>query len=409
MNVNREHEIALKRADELKNIISSYLSIKNQIKTGNDTKEQSKFIRSRILEVLNATELDWKNWKWQLRNRIQSVELLEKIISVTKEEKDSILEVEKYYRWAISPYYLSLVDLEDNNCPIKKQAFPSKDELVCYGEADPMSEKITSPVEGITRRYPDRLIINVTNKCAMYCRHCQRRRNIGTQDLSLRKEKLEECFNYIVDNPEIRDVLVTGGDPLCLPDEELVWVLLKLREIKTVEIIRIGTRTLVTMPQRITEELCEKLQAFYPLYINTQFNHPAEMTQEVLEATNRLASAGVVLGNQTVLLNNINNDPNIMMKLNQDLVKARIRPYYVFHPKQVIGTKHFYVPIEEGLNIMDELMGKTSGLAIPTYILNAPHGQGKIPLQRPYMLKNEDGQIDFRTWEGKVILYKENN
>jgi lysine 2,3-aminomutase len=400
-------EAAAKKAAELKSAIGQYLAAKPGIKAGHDMEDRAETVKRRILKALNAGARDWDDWKWQLKNRIRNTELLEKIIPLTADEKASILEAEKRYRWAVSPYYLSLADPDGGDCPIRRQAFPSRDELIRYGESDPMSEKLTSPVEGITRRYPDRLIVNVTNVCAMFCRHCQRRRNIGARDASLQRDGLEACFGYIAQNPEIRDVVITGGDPMCLADEQLVWILSRLRAIKTVEIIRIGTRTVVTMPQRVTGELCEKLRAFHPLYVNTQVNHPAEMTRDAVAAAGRLADAGVVLGNQAVLLNGVNNDPNVMTKLSQELLKARIRPYYVFHPKQVVGTKHFYVPIDEGLGIMDELRGKTSGLANPTYIINAPGGQGKIPLQKPSILKNEGGHIEFRTWEGKTVPYEE--
>ncbi|MCB2298648.1 KamA family radical SAM protein [Clostridium tagluense] len=400
-------EISLQRAEQLKATINSYLEEAEFIKTGFDNYERIQCLKQKILEIYNATDEQWDDWKWQFKNCIHDVEILEKIIDVTKEEKAAIIEVEKKFRWSVSPYYLSLMNPLDANCPIRMQAIPQIHELESNGKVDPMAEEFTSPVEGITRRYPDRLIINVTNQCATFCRHCQRRRNIGVKDVNLSKEKLEACFEYIRQNPEIRDVLVTGGDVLCLSDNMIIWILSELRKISTVEIIRIGTRALVTMPQRITDDLCKKLQEFHPLYINTQFNSPAEITQEALEACDKLTKAGIPLGNQTVLLKNINNDVNKIKKLNQQLLKIRVRPYYIFHPKDVIGTSHFCVKITEGLKIMEGLRGQTSGLAIPTYVLNTPNGKGKVPLQSSYILGVENNCVKIRTWEGDIIHYEE--
>lgn len=400
-------EISLQRAEQLKVTINSYLEEAEFIKTGFDNCERSQGLKQKILEIYNATDEQWDDWKWQFKNCINDVETLEKIIAVTKEEKEAIIEVGKKFRWSVSPYYLSLMNPLDSNCPIRMQAIPQIHELESRGKVDPMAEEFTSPVDGITRRYPDRVIINVTNQCATFCRHCQRRRNIGIKDVNLSKERLEACFEYIRENPEIRDVLITGGDVLCLSDDMIIWILSELRKIGTVEIIRIGTRALVNMPQRITDDLCKKLQEFHPLYINTQFNSPAEITQEALQACDKLTKAGIPLGNQTVLLKNINNDVNKIKKLNQQLLKIRVRPYYIFHPKDVVGTSHFYVKIKDGIEIMEGLRGQTSGLAIPTYVLNTPNGKGKVPLQSSYILGMKENCVKIRTWEGDIIDYVE--
>ena len=268
-----------------------------------------------------------------------------------------------------------------------------------------MAEEYTSPAPGITRRYPDRLIINVTNQCAMFCRHCQRRRLIGELDHHSNRDKLVAALDYISENPEIRDVLLTGGDALLLSNEELDWLLTELDRIPHVEIKRLGTRTPVTMPQRITPELCAILERHQPIYINTHFNTVQEITPESAAACSRLAKAGVPLGNQAVLLRGINDHPHLMKKLNQELLKIRVRPYYIFHAKCVIGTMHFRVPVEVGISIMENLRGQTSGLAVPTYIINAPGGLGKTPILPQYMISADTGKVVLRTWEGKVVEY----
>lgn len=399
-------EISLKRAIELKSKIHDYLKIKGTIKTGTcirmqDTIDSNK---DKILNFFNATNEDWLDWKWQLKNRICSIDTLTKLIPISDDEINNIKKVEKKYRWSISPYYLSLID-EDTLNPVKLQSIPTKLELNIDGDTDPMGEEFTTPAGSITRRYPDRLIINVTNECAMYCRHCQRRRNISTKDCHKSKETIEESINYIRNNKEIRDVLITGGDPLTLSDDRIDFILSKLRSIPTVEIIRIGTRTLVTMPQRITSNLLSILKKHHPVYINTHFNHPLEITKESKAACEKLADAGIPLGNQAVLLNGINNDKYVMRLLNQELLKCRVRPYYIFHAKHVIGTTHFNTSIDDGLEIMEYLRGYTSGLAIPTYIVNAPKGKGKTPILPQYLISRGKNSIKIRTWEGEVIDY----
>lgn len=410
MNKLSSREISILRAKELKSKIEPYLMESKEIKTGFTNKDRINSQKQKIMELLNASEEDWNDWKWQLKNCMRDDSVIEKIINLNEDEKSAIKEVQDKFRWAVSPYYLSLMD-PDAECAIRMQAIPKIEELEECGKADPMAEEFTSPVEGITRRYPDRLIINVTNHCAMYCRHCQRRRNIGSVDVALSKEKLQACFDYVRNNPEIRDVLVTGGDPLTLSDDTIDWILSELSKIETLEIIRIGTRMLVTLPQRITDELCEILSKYKPLYINTQFNSPLEVTEETLVAADKLIQAGVVLGNQSVLLKGINDNTSILKKLNQALLKIRVRPYYIFHPKDVVGTRHFYVKIKDGVKIVGKLRGETSGLAIPAYILNAPGGKGKVPLGLNNILSmNEDeGIVQIQTWEGDIIDYKEFN
>lgn len=400
--------IAKKRAEELKSRIDDYLQVKDSIPTGFSNKDRNEQTKKKLLELFNANEDDWQNWKWQMANRIKDSSTLTKIIHLTDEEKAEIDNIGEQYRWAVSPYYVSLMDPNDPNCPIRRQAIPCAHELVDDGLShdDPMGEEFTQPASAITRRYPDRLIINTTNQCAMYCRHCQRRRNIGETDRMTPIENLEAALDYVRNNKEIRDVLLTGGDSLMLSDSQLDWILTELDNIPHVEIKRLGTRTPVTLPQRITDELCKMLEKHHPLYLNTQFNHSAEITPEVKEACDRLTKAGIQLGNQAVLLNGINNNPHVMKKLNHELLKVRIRPYYIFHAKAVTGTKHFWTSVEEGLDIMEQLRGYTSGMAIPTYIINAPGGHGKTPMLPEYLIQSGKDKVTIRTWEKKIFDYE---
>lgn len=399
--------ISLNRADELRSRIQDYLDIEPGMETGFRARERNAQNRSRILEYFDASEEDWNNWVWQVKNRISDVNILSQFLDLKTNEYEEIQMVSKKYRWAISPYYLSLIDFTNyRESPIFKQAVPDIREINDHhGKLDPMGELTTSPVARVTRRYPDRLIINVSNQCAMYCRHCQRRRNIGEKDLHSDKKELEQALAYIRDNHEIRDVLITGGDALMLSNNRLDWLLGELHKIQHVEIKRLGTRTPVTMPQRITPELCHILEKYPPIYVNTQFNHPLEVTDEAKKACDMLIESGCVLGNQAVLLKSINDDAHIMKKLNQELLKIRVRPYYLFHAKQVKGTAHFVTSVETGLNIMEQLRGYTSGLAVPTYIINAPGGLGKTPILPQYFMAIKDEQITMRTWEHKILTY----
>ena len=406
---DRENELrkhSLQRADELKKHIEPYLEKSKNIKTGFNQADFYETQKQQILRYFNATQENWEDWHWQIKHRISDVDTLSSIFALTEEQKQEILKVGETYRWAVSPYYLSLMDFSDSNDPIILQGLPNIAELQDEeGEEDPMGEAYTSPAPCITRRYPDRLIINVTNICGMYCRHCQRRRNIGETDVHRKKEDLQAALDYIRANPEIRDVLVTGGDALFLSDNTLDWLLGEIHNIPHVEIKRIGTRAPVTLPMRVTDNLIKILAKYPPIYLNTQFNHPKEVTPEAKKAADRLVSAGVILGNQAVLLKGGNNDPDVMKKLNHELLKIRVRPYYIFHAKNVKGTRHFIPSIQEGLAIMEQLRGYTSGLAIPSYIINAPKGGGKTPILPQYLVSLDNEKAVLRTWEGKVVHY----
>ena len=403
----RQREISLQRAQELKSRIEDYLEVRKTIPKGLEMQEELQQRKQTILNVLGGTEEDWRDYKWQLKNRIKDVDTLTKIINLTDDEKKAVKEVGENFRWSISPYYLSLIDPDKTFDPIKLMAMPSFMELEdTYTNLDPMNEEHTNPAGTITRRYPDRLIINVTNECAMYCRHCQRRRNIGTEDLATPRPKVQESIDYIAANPEIRDILITGGDPLTLSDSQLEWIISQLHAIPHVEYIRLGSRTPVTLPQRITDDLVNMLKKYHPIFLNSHFNHPMEVTEEAKEACEKLANNGVPLGNQAVLLNGINNDKYVMRCLNHELLKIRVKPYYLFHAKSVKGTRHFNTSIDDGLEIMEYLRGYTSGMSIPTYIVNAPGGKGKTPILPEYLISRGKNYFTIRTWEGEVLHHE---
>ena len=391
------------RFEKLKNEIMDYEEIKDSILTGIEDYEKIRYQKKRILEYLNATEKDYNDYHWQIKNRFTSSEGLAKIIDLSEDELEYIDKVSSRYRFAVSPYYLSLVESGNPDCAIKKQAVPSAEELNDLGDLDPMDEKGTAVHEIITRRYPDRLIIKITNVCGMFCRFCQRRRIIGETDRVVPRPKIQKAIDYVRENKEIRDVLITGGDAFLASDEMIEWMLKELRAIPHVEIIRFGTRTPVTLPQRITKNLADILRKYHPVFVNTHFNHPREITPEARTACEMLADAGIPLGNQMVLLNGVNNNRYVVRKLNQKLLTIRVKPYYIFHPKTVKGTSHFWVKIEEGLEIMESLRGRTSGLAIPTYIINGPSGLGKTPIMPNYILYLGKDIAAFRNWQGKFF------
>lgn len=391
------------RFTQLKDSIADYLQRKDKILTGLEDEKRIEVQKRKIMDRLAATKEQWNDYKWQLANRFTDINDFADLIGVSPEDIAGIEEVGRTYRYAISPYYLSLIDPEDLNCPIRRQAVPSPDELNPDGDLDPMDEAGWTPVDLVTRRYPDRLIIKVTNVCGMYCRFCQRRRLIGESDNNAAWNQIKAAIEYVRENKEIRDVLITGGDAFMLSDSMIERLLSLLRESDHVEIIRFGTRTPVTLPQRISENLVSILKKYHPVYVNTHFNSPREITKESKEACERLANAGIPLGNQMVLLNGVNNDPLVVRKLNQSLLKIRVKPYYIFHPKTVKGTSHFWVRIEDGMEIMESLRGRTSGMAIPTYIVNGPGGLGKTPILPNYLMCLGAEKAVFRNWESKTF------
>ncbi len=406
---DENRRIARERAQAAREMISDYIEAREKIPTGFSRREQNGESKKRILGILGGKEEDWTDWKWHLKNTIRDISVLSKIIRLTAEDARDIERTAGQYRWAVSPYYASLMDPEDPNCPIRKQAVPTIQEYLDKEEVkDPYAIVYNSPAPLITRLYADRLIINVTNVCAMFCRHCLRKKDIAQKDLIYPKEDVQEALAYIAGAPEVRDVLITGGDALSLSDGYLDWILTELEKIPHVEIMRLGSRMLATLPQRVTPELCRVLGRHNPVYLNTQINHPKEITPEVQDAVDRLIKAGVLVGNQSVLLKGINNDIHVMKKLVQELVRIRVRPYYIFNCKRLEGIRHFRAPVADGLNIMEMLRGYTSGLAVPTFIVTAPEGKGKTPIAPTYLLNvNRKGKLLFRTWAGHVCEYED--
>lgn len=397
------NNISQNRLDELTKLALNFYDYKKNYKK-NMTPSNQKEI---IMKLFNATSYDWNDWHWQLKNRINSPEQLKQIFNLSEDETEKIRKVNSKYRFSVTPYYLSLIRIFNDTDPIYLQSIPQDKELLAIGELDPTNENGTNPVGVIIRRYPDRVILNLTNCCATFCRHCQRRRNIGKIDKCASKQDIKDSIEYIKKHPEIRDVLITGGDPLTLEDEFIDQILNQIRNIKTVEIIRIGTRMPVTLPQRITVNLINILKKYSPIFVNTQFNHPNEITSESIAACETLSKNGIILGNQMVFLKGINDDYYTLQLLNQFLLKSYVRPYYIFHPKNVIGTHHFSISIEKGLEIYEKLRGNTSGLAIPTYVYSASNGLGKISLSSD-VLKNVDSNNNYilKTWENKEIKVK---
>ena len=354
-----------------------------------------------------VSDEQWNDWKWQVKNRIETVEELKKHIKLTQEEEVGIRESLKTLRMAITPYYLSLIDTDDPHDPIRKQSIPTFNELYISPDdlQDPLHEDSDSPVPGLTHRYPDRVLFLITDMCAMYCRHCTRRRFAGQRDAALPTERIDKAIDYIARTPQVRDVLLSGGDALLMSNDKLEYILKKLRDIPHVEIIRIGTRTPVVMPQRITDDLVNMIKKYHPVWVNTHFNHPNEITPESTEACGRLADAGIPLGNQSVLLRGINDCSHVMKKLVTGLVKIRVRPYYIYICDQSMGISHFRTPVSKGIEIIENLRGHVSGYAVPTFVVDAPGGGGKIPIMPTYLISQSPGRVVVRNYEGVISTY----
>lgn len=357
----------------------------------------------------SVTPEQWNDWRWQVANRITTVDQLRQVINLTPEEEEVISGSLNKLRMAITPYYASLMDPDDPHDPIRMQAVPtifethiSPDDL-----EDPCHEDIDSPTPGLTHRYPDRGMLMITDECSMYCRHCTRRRKAGETDRFYPREQIKAALDYIRATPTFRDLLLSGGDPFVCNDDLIEWVLKEARSIPHLEIVRFGTRTPVVMPQRITDDLCRILKKYHPIWLNTHFNHPKELTPESREACAKLADAGIPLGNQSVLLRNINDCPYTMRELCQQLMTARVRPYYIYQCDLSMGIEHFRTSVAKGIEIMEYLRGHTSGLAVPSFIIDGPGGGGKIPILPNYLLSMSDDRVVIRNYEGVITTYSQ--
>ena len=357
----------------------------------------------------DVADAEWDDWKWQVRNRIETLDQLKKYIALTPEEEEGIRESLKSLRMAITPYYLSLIDTDNPDCPVRRQAIPSVAELHRSSAdlTDPLHEDTDSPVPGLTHRYPDRVLFLITDMCSMYCRHCTRRRFAGQHDAAMPQERIDRCIEYIARTPQVRDVLLSGGDALLVEDSRLEYIIARLREIPHVEVIRIGTRTPVVCPQRITPELVAMLRKYHPVWLNTHFNHPDEITEESIAACAMLADAGIPLGNQSVLLRGVNDCVHVMKALVKGLVKIRVRPYYIYQCDLSLGIEHFRTPVSKGIEIIENLRGHVSGYAVPTFVVDAPGGGGKIPVMPTYLISQSPHRVVIRNYEGVISTYTE--
>ncbi len=333
----------------------------------------------------NVTDEQWNDWKWQVKKALAK------------------------FRMAITPYYLSLIDPNDPYDPIRRQCIPQGAEcnIAPADLNDPLHEDEDSPAPGLTHRYPDRVLFLITDMCSMYCRHCTRRRFAGQKDDESPQDRIEKCIQYIERTPEVRDVLLSGGDALMVSDAKLEYIISRLRAIPHVEIVRIGSRTPVVCPQRITDDLCNMLKKYHPIWLNTHFNHPNEMTSEAQEAVAKLANAGIPLGNQTVLLRGVNDCVHVMKKLMHELVRNRIRPYYIYQCDLSMGLEHFRTPVSKGIEIIENLRGHTSGYAVPTFVVDAPGGGGKTPVMPTYVISQSPNKVILRNFEGVITTYTE--
>jgi len=363
-----------------------------------------------IILYKDINPLDWEDWHWQLKNRIRSRDELSQIIKLTPQEEEGVKKASGRLSMAITPYWATLIDPEDANCPLRRQAVPVGDEFIVapHEMIDPCAEDRDSPARHLVHRYPDRVLLLATDHCAMYCRHCTRRRLVGEhQEESSSVSRFDAALDYIKSNKKIRDVLISGGDPFILEDEQIENLLQKIRAISHVELLRIGTRTPVTLPQRITENLVNILKKYSPIWVSIHFNHPKEITKRCKIACDMLAEAGIPMGSQSVLLKGINDRPFIMKKLVHELLQIRVRPYYIYQCDPVRGTQHFRTPVAAGINIMEKLRGHTSGYAVPTYVIDGPGGGGKIPVGPNYILSQAKGKYVLRNYKGKIYTYLE--
>jgi len=366
------------------------------------------FPSKRAPAYADVPEDQWNSWRWQLSNRLNSVEDLERILPLTESERKA-LSAPGLFRVDITPYFVSLIDPEDPADPVRQQVLPTDAEMVPFTGMmeDSLSEDEHSPVPGLVHRYPDRVLMLVTTQCASYCRYCTRSRIVGDPKEQFSRAEFEMQLDYLRRTPQVRDVLLSGGDPLTLAPKLLEELIGRLREIEHIEIIRIGSRVPVFLPMRVDAELTAMLEKFHPLWLNIHVNHPNEITSELAEACDKLSRAGIPLGNQSVLLAGINDCVHIQRQLVQDLVRMRVRPYYLYQCDMVEGAGHFRTPVAKGIEIIEGLRGHTSGYAVPTFVVDAPAGGGKIPLMPNYAISQGDARVVLRNFEGLITTYQE--
>jgi lysine 2,3-aminomutase len=356
----------------------------------------------------DATDGEWNDWKWQLQHRIRNLAGLESAFHLTPDERATVLELGDRLPVGITPYYASLMDRHDPSCGLRRTMIPVSDEFrIDRGEAeDPLAEDADMPVEGLVHRYPDRVLFLVTSFCATYCRYCTRARLVGkTGEYHFNTKQFERALAYIESKPAIRDVLISGGDPLTMSDDRIEWLLGRLRAIPHVEFVRLGTKVPAVLPQRITRSFAAMLRKFHPLWMSVHFMHPDEITPEATEACGRLADAGIPLGSQTVLTKGVNDDPETMKRLMHGLLKMRVRPYYIYQCDPIPGSKHFRTSVETGLEIIEKLRGHTTGYAVPNFVIDAPGGGGKIPLSPTYLVGRDGDDVLLRNYEGEIFRY----
>ncbi len=356
----------------------------------------------------HVSDQDWSDWRWQFKNRIAAVEELARFIPLTAEEQVRLRLVTAEYPLSITPYYFCLINPQDPNDPVRKQAIPAFEEVsLCgFGEEDPLEEHRDSMVPGLVHRYPDRVLLVLTDICPMFCRHCTRKREWRHGGWVRTPAEIERMLDYVRRHPAVRDVIISGGDPLTLSNRRLEEVISALRRIEHVEIIRIGTRYPVVLPQRIDDELCAMLSHYSPIWLNTHFNHPNEITPEAALACDKLLRSGVALNNQSVLLRGVNDSVETQLKLCHGLLKIKVRPYYLFQTDEVRGTEHLRTPVETGIKIIAGMRGHTSGLAIPTFVIDLPGGGGKVPLQPEYVISQTEDSLILRNYQGHVFSYR---
>jgi len=381
-----------------------------------DFKDVPKTIAARFKPVgkgpfHDVPDAQWYDWKWQLQHRITDIAELGRYINLSPEEIAGHEAGRDVFKIGITPYYVALMDRDDPLCPVRMQATPHPQEMISHPSdmEDPLAEDRDMPVKGLTHRYPDRVLFYMTQDCAMFCRHCTRKRKVANPHTAADDAQVQGCIDYIRRTPCVRDVIVSGGDALAVSDDRLEKILAQIRDIPHVEIIRIATRTPCTMPMRITDELVAMLKKYHPIFLNTHFNHPKEATAEAFAALRKIAGAGIPIGNQMVLLKGINDDAETVMKLNHAMLMMQVKPYYIYQCDPTFGNYHFRTPVSKGIEIIKSLRGFTSGLAVPYYVIDAPGGGGKVPILPEYVKSWENGVIVVRNFRGDEYTYIEPN